>query len=320
MARASFIRHCRQVFTRLSQPRRAEGTHGPRTLSPDIEPTKTQMGQTMHVIVFGNCQAQSIAGVISHHRLLRNHFSVHYVANFDTPGQERQQLSVEVLRETKILLEQATPLVRFDRRDDLSPNCDKVTFPSLDFNLLWPLNAPEKRNHPELPNYPFGRFPYGDRFINDVVDRGLRGRDAFDEYMRLSSEMLEKNLARLEQIERSRWQAIERDHDVKMADYLFGSFRRKRIFHTYNHPTRDTLCELIARILQAAFPTDAPDVLLGDVEALFTWDFGSDLQVPIHPVVAEKLRIEWWSPEACYNFRGAPLSHRDFIQKQIDWA
>lgn len=270
------------------------------------------------VIVFGNCQAEAIAGCLRQHPALAGG-EVHVYLSFQMPGQEPPSLPPEIYECCGMLWEQATPLVRFPHRDKLPIDCRISTYPSIDFNLLWPLNAPEPRNHPQA-GFPFGPFSYGDRIINEIVESGLSGEAAWAAYVERSLAAM-PNLHRLADIEYSRWTTLERELDVKLADRVFQLFRKERLFYTFNHPTPDMLCHVGTELLRVSGLSGESDyqTLFDEVRSLFTWEFGRDYEVPIHPAVANAFDLAWWSPTMHYNWHNEPRLAKDFIQAQLDW-
>jgi Polysaccharide biosynthesis enzyme WcbI len=215
-------------------------------------------------------------------------------------------------------LEQKTPQVRLLSGVEF-PSARRVTFPSLDINVIWPLRAQEKRIFPEPPLYPWGRYTYGDRAINEAVARGLKGDAAWEFYQERSAELV-PNMTRLLQIERQRWEFAERELDVKMSDLVFPQLATSRLFWTYNHPRRDLLWSFGARILVAAGVLHDENNAIELMKGAFTWEFGSDYQQPIHPKVADALGLAWWSPDMKYRRHDVEFDYETFIRNQIEWA
>ena len=218
----------------------------------------------------------------------------------------------------ELLIEQSTPARNVSGRYDF-PNARICRFPALDINLIWPLRADDPRSRPEPPDFPFGRYPYGDRIINQVVADGLSGEAGWQAFQQRTDAAL-PDIARLARVERKRWEYAERDLDVRMSDVIFPHFVTKRLFWTYNHPHRTVLCRLGARILLAS--GWAPDEETGykTMERLLTWDFGADYQAPVHPEVAASLGLEWWSPNMTFRRFADEFQYEEFVRRQIDWV
>jgi len=271
------------------------------------------------IVVFGNCQAGSIGQAIQGLPAL-HHSRYVYVPSFNiTPEQVDALLTDEVRKGCTLLFEQVMPHTALDAKYDF-PNARRITFASLDLNLFWPLRADEKRFIPEPPVHPFGRYPYGDRVINEILADNLAGDDAWDYYTRRSASLMPR-FDRLWMIERERWLGIEKTVDVKMSDLVFPRIRHERLFWTYNHPNRLMLCYFGGRILQAAglLPPDderARDLML----QWLTWEFGADYHQPIHPLVGAGFELSWWSSNMLYRRIDVDWSFETFVRNQISWG
>ena len=278
----------------------------------------TEVRQLPVIVFFGNCQSESLAACMRHHGAIAGRYDVHFVQSYTMGGDENKTIiAPDVLATCEILFEQLTPRVSFEKKDNLARDCRVVSYPSLDFNLLWPLHAVEPRSRRE-PDFPFGRYSYGDRIINAVVADGLSGDEAWAAYQARSAEAV-RNIVRLVAIERQRWDNLDGDLSVKMADEIFARFRQERLFYTYNHPTSELLCRVGAGLLHAADLVTDKDAAFEELRRLFTWEFGADHAVPIHPNVAKALNLEWWSPAMRYRWGEDTRTYEDLIRAQIDW-
>ena len=270
------------------------------------------------LVIFGNCQAEAIASAIQHYPGISGECEVILASSFGiSPEREAEILSDDVRNRCVRLFEQVTPLVRVSTRYAF-PNAQITTFPSLDFNLMWPLRADEPRMTPEPPEFPYGRFTYGDRIINQIVAEGLEGDAAWEAFQRRSDAAM-PNLCRLANVEQRRWSFAERDLDVAMSDVIFNAFKTERLFWTYNHPNRRVLCRLAARILAAAGIATSEEEALATMEGILTWEFGADYQAPIHPKVISELPLEWASEDPIYRRYKDEFSYEQFIRAQIAW-
>ncbi len=272
------------------------------------------------MILFGNCQAEVLAGHFKTYPPLGKNFDIRYIPNYFKEGVTNDTMpSPEELASCAFLLEQRTPHVRFPEPERVS-NAKVVTYASLDFNILWPLHAQEPRNAPR-PDLPHGPNGYGDRIINKIVKEGLSGDAGWKAYVEQSEAAL-SNLPRLLEIEQQRWALMERDISVGMSDFVFGAFRKKRIYSTYNHPIIGIISEMASRILISAGLDGGatPGDVRALMSALFRSPFGEELQAPVHPRIARELELAWWTPDLTYNWHGHRFTYEQFIRRQIDWT
>src|SRR5271170_6467291 len=151
------------------------------------------------VIVYGNCQAGLFADSFHNFSGTASEWDVHYIMSFVHPAEPQHQVSRADVARCALVLEQldnAHPLPGW-LREDLPVNVPIARFPPIDFNLLWPFNFDDPRNISEPPDYPFGRFPYGDRVVIELLCEGLTGRALWQAYQ-------ERSLARLPDLKRLR--------------------------------------------------------------------------------------------------------------------
>jgi hypothetical protein len=271
------------------------------------------------LVVFGNCQAEAVCSALRSLPALADNYEIVLVSSFGiTPEQEAQIVNDDVRNRCTLMFEQVTPLVRLSNRYDF-PRARITTFPSLDFNLIWPLRADEPRMAPEPPTFPYGRYTYGDRIINQVVAEGLESDQAWHEFERRSNAAM-PNLKRLVEIETRRWTFAERNLDVVMSDVIFPNFQSDRLFWTYNHPNRIVLCRLSARILASAGISASESEAFELMCGILTWEFGADYQAPIHPRVGRELNLMWWDEAMTYRRYDDNFTYEQFIRNHIAWA
>jgi len=133
-------------------------------------------------IVYGNCQAEALSNILKKDELFGSLFRVVYCHNYDAPGQDRNLPASEDLSACALLFSQHGP-EPFAFADRLPKECLTVRFPSVDFNLLWPFHCINPYNKPQLPELPWGPFPYGDRIILDCIEKGMAPDDILEYYL-----------------------------------------------------------------------------------------------------------------------------------------
>jgi hypothetical protein len=143
----------------------------------------------------------------------------------------------------------------------------------------------------------------------------------FAEYMRLSTEKM-PDLERRLRLDATRARAADDLADIKMWDWVEERFRDDKLFHTSTHLTASPFAHLMPRLL--ALTGDlAPQQIVAaqrDVAFLLRGHHGQDFEtVPVHPIVAERLGLTWFDPNAYYNWRGHAWTFREYILKYIRW-
>ena len=124
------------------------------------------------LLVYGNCQADAASVILSADPVVNEAYEILCLRSFDDPVAGRGSLQPQEVARCAVLFEQYDPKP-FPHRDLLPKSAVHVRFPAVDFNLLWPFNAVNPYNDVGSPDYPWGRFPYGDRIIIDVPGQKL---------------------------------------------------------------------------------------------------------------------------------------------------
>jgi len=175
-------------------------------------------------------------------------------------------------------------------------------------------------DHPEPPEHPFGRFPYGDRIIIDAIDKGLGVEEILEYYFTRWNEF-GVDLTRFYSLETARILARDKRCDVKMADYVTSSWREQRLFWTSNHPTCELLRELIHRLL--AVVGDAEPLGELDLDATISYRFAPEgplgvISVPIHPAIVKHFGLEWYAPDEIHqSFGGVRYSDAEYFESLV---
>ncbi len=287
-------------------------------VSRRVEPT----ARGANVIIFGNCQADMMTGQLNYLFKRWNKVQFHHLLSFCHPVTGWAKLSDEVLESADFLWQQHDDQVEFPYKDRLPPSCRRIVFPSLDFNLLWPFAGTDPRNKPKLPDHPFGLLAYGDVVALQVVRDGMTGKAGLRCYLERSRARLARmSMARLEEIEFARLGQREARCDVVMSDFIRASFRTVPTFFTWNHPAGRALTELMKRLMIASdlWDPDPQSVMAGDMAYCAEhWEPLSSFELPIHPLVAEKVGLEWYDPDHRYRTPFGLVTHDEYIQHYIE--
>jgi hypothetical protein len=275
------------------------------------------------ILVYGNCQAQVLGGQFNNFQSSSapEGWDVICIVSFDHPTEAPRQISDDDLKRCVVVFEQADSGHPFPQRLRDALNGTKIIrFPPLDFNLYWPFNFNDPRNVSE-PDFPWGRFPYGDRVVIELLREGLAGDGLWQQYQARSLSRL-PDLNRLEQLETRRLQARDAACDVVMADLVLSSYRDRPLFWTINHPSGWLLGHVLKRMMAAA--REPLELSENDgqraFEILSAWDPFSNNQQPIHPEIARRLGLAWCTPERRYRYLdGNELTFEEFMVRYINF-
>ena len=276
---------------------------------------------TALVIIYGNCQAQVLGAMSS--GLFDSHYEFVHIPS--VASITALALPDDAFARCNILLEQVGATQSFPFLDRLPPGVRIIRFPPLNLLALWPFTCADPRNRPEPPEFPFGRYPYGDRIALQIWEQGLRGPDAVANYAEASSRAL-PDTNRLLQMEFKRFELIETGCDVKISDYLRQNIRLNRLFYTYNHPTMKLIHILFKRIWQTIEYDKVTSLhrLLDEHQTRFLSDGNSwrpfeNHQQPIFPQLARDLNLEWWGEDIRYfdARAGKMATHDEFFESYL---
>lgn len=266
------------------------------------------------LIVYGNAQARAIAHVIEGMPQITQRYEVRYV---DSAAVARNDLPLSA-----VLLDQHS-----DGSSDRGTTAiagKVVRFPLLTLNLLWPFNCPNPANVPAPPAYPFGPFPNGDSFLLSCVKQNVAPSDAVKLYLSPSWAPSWPDLDQHFRQESARLIAADASNDVQIGSYILKHFRKQRLFLGPAAPADILLSELIHRLLATAFSGDAAiaDANVPGIIASFGHrDFLGTFALPVHPLVAQHFQIEWFEPEARYNyFDREQLTGRAYYERFLAYA
>ena len=241
--------------------------------------------------------------------------------SFDHPTERQVELSEEELSQCGLVLEQLDSGVPIPSSlvEKLPEHHATVKFPPLDFNLLWPFHCIDPRNASEPPAFPFGRFPYGDRIVVELLRDGLTGEQAWNAYQERSVAKL-PDMQRLMVHEQRRLVGRDQKSDVKVTDLVMSNYTQRRLFYTINHPTSWLLSQVFLQILQQAQPVLQIEGNYEERAARLFRNFEpfAHQEQPVHPEIARQLGLTWWSPDQRYRYLdGSSMTFEETMRKYI---
>ncbi|SDT93722.1 Methyltransferase domain-containing protein [Pseudomonas pohangensis] len=274
------------------------------------------------IILYGNCQTTFLASQLAATDSSPNGRTYACVLNHQIPGQMRVLPTAEQLGRCILYLEQYDSEEHLPVRDMLRQaipmDCPRLIFPTFMMFCLWPFDCVETRMQQE-PDFVWGRYPYGDAIGLEVAASGLQSERATRVYMQLSTERMPDLQQRLQcDIERIR--RHDKACDVIIGDYVLDNFRRKHVFWTTGHVSSEAIGVLGKRLYQAALPILGGELSAGlaRIEAeLATFPGMGSVQVPIHPLVAQALELEYCSPGFRFNWYNNLWSFEEYLPRYL---
>ncbi len=255
------------------------------------------------LIVAGNCQSNFLCRALQESPELSEDYDIIYFRNFRKNNQG--ELKAKDVARCAILLEQiAHKAPELPHQQDVPGDCRIVRFPILWGSSLWPTMIDDPRSTPE-PDYPGGRFPYGDRLILEFLNEGLTPEQAVDRFFASPLDQL-YDLPRFHEINLKKAEFLDERAEVPLARDVFDRFVDTKMFETRNHPSVPLLFELRQKIFEA-IGVEPPKSDL--VEA--SGGMGH-IQVPVHPSVASHFGLKWYDPNAAHRFHTERLAAREY--------
>jgi hypothetical protein len=228
----------------------------------------------------------------------------------------------EIAESSLIILQDLNSLQEYPFKflsEDLKP--PSLLFPSLAFAPLWPFSTEfsgrdevaEKlcaaRNRSGLVyfDYLLGSLRcVTDKNVRYSSYRYLRDEEGSDVEKRIRI----RNFERILDLECSRLIKLDANYGLSIGRYIIDNFRDQRLFHTIGHPTVELVHVLVTQLMEKVGVSSSLSRPLIDSLAYY--------QLPVHPVVAETLRVNWVTPDMTYIVLGENLTFEGYTRRYID--
>jgi hypothetical protein len=144
-------------------------------MTPAAPPLADDIGgkKSRRMLVYGNCQAGWLAQSLQRNAEIAARYEIIYLSDYavipaDHPIHQLGFLSTC----TDAVWQTASGCKRPEFLSGLRADCRQIRFPTLWLKLLWPTYAVDPRNVPEK-DFPWGRYPYGDRLVMKLLQEGV---------------------------------------------------------------------------------------------------------------------------------------------------
>lgn len=273
------------------------------------------------VLVYGNCQTPFVTKLLEAADSHQSGRQYVHVLNHAPPGTDVALPDQALFDRCTLYLEQFDDRGEVPLRDSfrarLDPSVPRVVFPPIVMQCFWPFDALDARIR-TTPHYPWGRYN-GDKIGLKIAQQGLRGDEAYDAYMKLSAEKMPDLTNRLSW-DINKITARDAGSDVKIGDYLHMMYRHKHLFWTPGHLVMEPVAILACRLYEGLASFLGGDIAQGldridaKAEAIGVM---CATQYPIHPLVAERLGLEFGGPDTVYQWFDQFWTFRDYITRYI---
>lgn len=276
------------------------------------------------ILVYGNCQASAVSQTLTKLPNIGSAYEVRYLPSFVHPVDGPAPIDKDWLRRCSIFVEQKGAWSEFPRMAELPRQTACLRFPTVSMNSLWPLQATDPRNVPEPPDYPFGRYPYGDRLVLELLDNGHTGEDLLREYLARDIHQV-VDVDRLFELECERLRLADAACDIKMSALVLANLRTHRMFWSYNHPTSLVLKTLSQKIISelGGLVSEMDFVALRQWldDCYRDWEPAGEISVAIHPQIANHFDLRWVDGGPQYwHFRAPPMRFDEYMLRYINFV
>lgn len=290
------------------------------------------MGDKPTIVIYGNCAGEFLAQELRRIPAIAELYEVHWILSFsvpeDNPEFGRPQ-DMSALPRCKILFEQVGNF-RADikklggdlKEFPVPQGVQRVRFPPLFLNTLWPFVATDPRNKATIRPWRIeGAYPraMANRLIIELMREENDPERVYEKYMaiRIADRV---DLDRLHGLALSKIHALDRDSDIVVGEFVERNFTTLRLFVEQLHPTGPLLrhfCEQAFRHLGLPDAVAAPR--LAEIEGRI--GLGA-FEAPVHPQIVEHFKLDWARGLTYRYFSEGNFTHEEFVRRYIrfEWA
>jgi Polysaccharide biosynthesis enzyme WcbI len=267
--------------------------------------------QRTRVLIVGNCQAQTVHEALVRSGEFHDRLDVKY--HFVALQQNLlEQGKAELETSDVLLVQEIKDWEYYPLRPHIRDDVRIIKFPLLHFASLWPFdhyNGPGDKEAYER-EWPNLTFLYHDgllaRLRKEIPDR----QERLLAYRTLSVGGI-INFARLHDFEKRRLTAMDKQFGCEIGQFILANFQRRRLFYTTNHPNGQII-GMLMRYLLRQLGIDPAYPSIGILDHL------KRLQVPVHPKVAEALRVKWADANTKYLYCGEQITWETYVRRYIE--
>lgn len=260
-------------------------------------------------IIQATCQGTALGKMLNLSSAFRDQFEVRSFRCHLGERPETKQLRQCALLIIHYLREKHGALSGKAICSELSFGARVVRIPYVTWKPFWPQLGPPP---PQIqPGAVLGSFPYGDSYVNRLIQKGLPVQAIVEQYAahEESPELLDGLLYRNIKYIRS----LDTDVTIDISR-LLRRVRNTKLFNSLNHPRAELILELANQILKY---NDCPTLTPSAVNNFA--DLGKNYQIPIHPQIARHFGLQYGDQEERYQIREDRLSWKEYIYRYALW-
>ena len=274
------------------------------------------MNRLSSILVVGVCQANHLGRILNAIPSVVSRFNVCAIELCADPitGEYRTP-PPEILETCEcVYFQRGTADVLPGYMERLIAQGKSQRFPIMFCQALWPAHTELRRKLPE-PGLPWGRFPYCDRVLLDLLETGQEDSRIADRYLHTDLARM-FDLDRLVELWRYQMEDADKSCDVVLAELQWREWRDTRHYWALSHPTNRLFGEVLRKLLARTIGPVAEEELLGSLRANELDQF----MTPIHPSVARHFGLKWCSPDDLYAWPDGPFTIRQWALEHVRYT
>lgn len=247
-------------------------------------------------LIHANCQGYALSQLLEANPDFAARFEARHLRNY-----EREQLEQGLLDSSAIFLHQYLAEKWGDLSTEeilqrLPATTQAICIPNCFFKGYWPFWSFEP-----------DKIDFTDSLLEELIERGLPDAAILRIYLKADPALagdVEQIAADSLRIEKEK----EKRCAIRYAHIIEERWRTEQLFLTVNHPGRALFLHIANELLAL--------LGLGQVPEAFARDWvnpENGFWLPLHPVVAERLRLPFASRERRYPCFGASMTHQEYI-------
>lgn len=270
----------------------------------------TSAEKKLRVLVYGNCQGGWLSRTLQQQPEVAERFEIIYLSDYMERPPDHPSNEPGFFTTCSILVWQTASGCKAPWWiAEIPPHVRQIRYPTLWLKLLWPTYAVDPRNVRD-EQFPWGRYPYGDRLVMKLLEQGVPPADIPKRYLDTDLNTV-VNLARFAEMSLAELRFNDRQSDITIAPFIERTFRTQKLFGTVNHPTFAILDQIyqgvIAALLGRAIASNSPPPA-NAVDVL------GEEEVPLHPQIIEHFKLTWTTPDLRWRYHSAFLTCEEYIR------
>jgi hypothetical protein len=279
-------------------------------LASTAAPCMSRQSRRTKLVIFGTCQAQMLARIFMTE--LGRSFRTSYQPAC-LPHRAAEQCVREIEDADILLVEDVSAWDNYPLRERVRDTTRLVRFPSLRLASLWPFDHQNGPDDPQATrlDWPQKTFDHLDGLLARLRKEIPDQEERFAKYASLQAELIAPPL-RLHKFETRRLLAMDRRFQTGIGQYITEHFQHRQLFHTTSHPAGEIfalLVQYVTKVLDLKKTIYKPG-------GICDFYFGT-AQVPVHPMVARMLGVEWAHERTLYRYRSEQITWEAYVRRYI---